>query len=67
MASSASTNEKNCTFLISTEKASAINQDDVCKDLEKSEVSSKIEGLKNAITGMLSGEAMPRVLMTVIR
>ncbi len=64
---SASTNDKNCTFLIGTEKSSGVNQDDVCKDLEKSDVNCKIEGLKNAITGMISGEAMPKVLMTVIR
>lgn len=64
---SASTNDKNCTFLIATDRSSGINQDDVCKDLEKSEVASKVEGLKNAITGMISGEAMPKVLMTVIR
>ena len=64
---SASTNDKNCTFLIATDRSSGINQEDVCKDLEKSEVASKVEGLKNTITGMISGEAMPKVLMTVIR
>ena len=64
---SASTNEKNCTFLIGTEKSTSVSQDDVCRDLEKQDVTSKIEGLKNAITGMISGEAMPKVLMTVIR
>ena len=35
--------------------------------IEDSNVDSKVMGLKGAITGMLSGEAMPRVLMTVIR
>ena len=68
MSTVASANDKNCTFLIGTERASSIgSQDDVCKLLEESNVDAKISGLKGAITGMLSGEAMPRVLMTVIR
>jgi vesicle coat complex subunit len=67
MSQLASSNDKNCTFLISTEKASSISQDEVCKMIEDSNVDSKIIGLKGAITGMLSGEAMPRVLMAVIR
>ena len=67
MSQAASSNDKNCTFLISTEKASSISQDEVCKMIEDSSVDSKVKGLKGAIAGMLSGEAMPRVLMTVIR
>lgn len=67
MASIASTNERNCTFLISNDRASGVHQDDVCKDLESTDVYVKINALKAAITGMLAGEAMPRVLMTVIR
>ena len=61
-----STNERNCTFLISSEKYAA-HQDDVCKQLESADVNVKIDALKAAIAGMLAGEAMPRVLMTVIR
>ncbi len=59
--------DKNCTFLISTEKSTQHQQDDVCKLIESSEVPKKIDGLKKAITGMLAGESMPRILMTVIR
>ncbi len=59
--------DKNCTFLISTEKSTGVQQDDICKMLESTEVSTKIEGLKKAITGMLAGESMPRILMSVIR
>ncbi len=59
--------DKNCTFLISTEKSTGVHQDDVCKLLESNEVAQKIEGLKKAIIGMLAGESMPRILMTVIR
>jgi len=63
----ASQSEKNCTFLVSTEKSASIQQDDICKDLENIEVGVKVRALKNAISGLLAGESMPRVLMTVIR
>ena len=63
----ASQSDKNCTFLISTEKSASIQQDDICKDLEDADVAIKIKALKNAISGLLAGETMPRVLMTVIR
>lgn len=59
--------DKNCTFLISTEKSTGVSQDDICKLLESPEVHNKIDGLKKAITCMLAGESFPRVLMTVIR
>jgi coatomer subunit beta len=59
--------DKNCTFLISTEKSTQATQDDVIKLLESTEIPNKIDGLKKAITSMLAGEAMPRALMTVIR
>ena len=62
-----SQSDKNCTYLISTEKSASVQQEDICKDLENVEVASKIKALKNAITGLLAGETMPRVLMTVIR
>lgn len=62
-----SQSEKNCTFLISTEKSASIQQDDICKDLENQDVAVKVRALKNAISGLLAGETMPRVLMTVIR
>ena len=62
-----SQSDKNCTFLISTEKSARIQQEDICKDLESVDIAVKIKALKNAITGLLAGETMPKVLMTVIR
>jgi hypothetical protein len=75
-----STIDKNCSYLISTEKSTTVQQEDICKDLESSEMSNKIKydtsvltispffrGLQNSIIGLLAGEPMPRVLMTVIR
>lgn len=59
--------DKNCTFLISNEKSGSVLQEDICKDLESTDVTLKIKALKNAIMALLSGEIMPRVLMTVIR
>jgi coatomer subunit beta len=59
--------DKNCTFLIASEKTSQVQQEDICKDLESNDIQIKIKGLKNAIFSLLSNENMPRVLMTVIR
>lgn len=59
--------DRNCTFLINTEKSASVQQEDICKDLEDPDVESKIRALKNAIIALLAGETMPRVLMTVIR
>ena len=59
--------DKNCTFLISTEKSTSVQQEDVVKMLESTDIAEKCDGLKKAIVGMLAGESMPRVLMTVIR
>lgn len=59
--------EKNCTYLISTEKSTSFQQEDICKDLESKTNSVKVKALKNAIIGLLAGEPMPLVLMTVIR
>jgi predicted membrane protein len=37
-----STADKNCTYLISTEKSTSVQQEDICKDLESAEVAHKI-------------------------
>jgi len=34
--------DKNCTFLIANDKAGTVSQEDICKDLEKNEVESKV-------------------------
>lgn len=67
MSGGGSQSDRNCTFLISTEKSATIQQEDICKELENADVQIKIKALKNAISGLLAGETMPRVLMTVIR
>jgi hypothetical protein len=38
----ASVIDKNCTFLISTEKAGSATQEDICKDLESADVTAKV-------------------------
>jgi coatomer subunit beta len=35
--------------------------------LESTDIAVKVKALKNAITGLLAGESMPKILMTVIR
>ena len=37
-----STADKNCTYLISTEKSTSVQQEDICKDLESPDVGPKI-------------------------
>jgi hypothetical protein len=34
--------DKNCTFLILNERSSSVSQEDICKDLESSDVQNKI-------------------------
>ena len=34
--------DKNCTFLISNDKSGSVTQEEICKDLESSEVESKV-------------------------
>lgn len=38
-----SASDRNCTYLISTEKSSSVLQEDICKDLENSNVETKIK------------------------
>ena len=42
MATSLSAIDKNCTFLISNDKSGSIQQEEICKDLESSDVNLKI-------------------------
>lgn len=58
--------EQNCTLLINPQGALATAAE-LQADLESPEVPRKIAGLKKAIFLLLSGEDMPRALMTVIR
>lgn len=58
----------NCTFLIAVpDKVSLPSQAELQAELESPDVSRKIGALKKAIMLLLSGEDMPRNLMTVIR
>ena len=59
--------DKNCTFLVATDRSSSLTQEDICKDIESGEIPLKIRGLKNAVLALMGGESMPRILMTVIR
>jgi len=63
----ATANDKNCTFLVCTEKSGVAQQEDICKDLESSDNTIKCRGIKSAIISLLAGETMPRILMTIIR
>ncbi|CAM9190952.1 unnamed protein product [Chrysoparadoxa australica] len=58
--------ESHCTILISGDRA-PIQQDEIMADLDQPQIEGKIRGMKNAITLLLQGEPMPRLLMSVIK
>ena len=61
-------NEGNCTLLIApADKVGLPSQAELVAELESTDVQRKTAGLKKAILMLLSGEDMPRMLMTVIR
>ena len=43
MTSASSAIDKNCTFLIANDKSGSVQQEEICKDLESSDVNSKIK------------------------
>lgn len=59
--------ESNCSILVATDKATTVQQDDIVRDLEQPSVPLKIKAIKNAIMLLLSGEPMPKLLMSVIK
>lgn len=63
----ATANDKNCTFLVCTEKSGVAQQEDICKHLESNDNAVKCKGIQEAIISLLAGETMPRILMTIIR
>lgn len=57
-----------CTLLVATpEKVALPTQAELSAELESSDMTRKVAALKKAILLLLSGEDMPRILMTVIR
>jgi coatomer subunit beta len=63
-----STIEGNCTLLIApADKVGLPSQAELVAELESTDVQRKVGGLKKAVLLLLSGEDMPRMLMTVIR
>jgi coatomer subunit beta len=57
-----------CTFLVATpDKVALPTQAELQSELESPDISRKVSALKKAILLLLSGEDMPRTLMTVIR
>ncbi|CAM9398670.1 unnamed protein product, partial [Scytosiphon promiscuus] len=59
--------EQHCTILFNSDRVQSVQQDDIVKDLEQPMISAKINGIKQAILLLLSGETMPRLLMSVIK
>jgi len=62
------TTESACTLLVATpDKVALPTQTELSAELESTDMSRKIAALKKVIMLVLSGEDMPRILMTVIR
>jgi len=61
--------ESHCTFTLASDVTAGglPSEEEIAKDLESSDDSVKRHALKAAIMAMLGGEAMPRILMQVIR
>ncbi|KAL3939846.1 MAG: hypothetical protein SGBAC_005504 [Bacillariaceae sp.] len=62
-------NETYCTFTLAGDVTAGglPSEDEIAKDLENTDDNVKKHALKAAIMAMLGGEAMPRILMQVIR
>lgn len=65
----ANANETYCTFTLASDVTAGglPSEDEIAKDLESNDTGVKKHALKAAIMAMLGGEAMPRILMQVIR
>eukprot|EP00752_Nemacystus_decipiens_P004504 g4112.t1 len=59
--------EQHCTILFNSDRVQSLQQDDIIKDLEQPTIAAKINGIKQAILLLLSGETLPRLLMSVIK
>eukprot|EP00568_Trieres_chinensis_P012082 CAMPEP_0183297430 /NCGR_PEP_ID=MMETSP0160_2-20130417/4732_1 /TAXON_ID=2839 ORGANISM="Odontella Sinensis, Strain Grunow 1884" /NCGR_SAMPLE_ID=MMETSP0160_2 /ASSEMBLY_ACC=CAM_ASM_000250 /LENGTH=976 /DNA_ID=CAMNT_0025459255 /DNA_START=33 /DNA_END=2963 /DNA_ORIENTATION=- len=62
-------NESYCTFTLASDVTAGglPSQEDIAKNLENSDPKTKRHALKAAIMAMLGGEAMPKIIMQVIR
>ena len=69
MSQAVNSNDDYCSFTLPSDlsQGGLPSEADICKDLESSSAAVKRGALKAAIMAMLGGEALPRVLMQVIR
>ncbi|KAL3777483.1 hypothetical protein ACHAWO_007353 [Cyclotella atomus] len=69
MSTATNANESYCTFTLASDTTAGglPSQEEIAKQLESNDPKIKRHALKAAIMAMLGGEAMPRILMQVIR
>eukprot|EP00559_Dactyliosolen_fragilissimus_P005082 CAMPEP_0184856026 /NCGR_PEP_ID=MMETSP0580-20130426/1184_1 /TAXON_ID=1118495 /ORGANISM="Dactyliosolen fragilissimus" /LENGTH=972 /DNA_ID=CAMNT_0027350789 /DNA_START=16 /DNA_END=2934 /DNA_ORIENTATION=+ len=69
MAAINNSNESYCTFTLASDVTAGglPSEQEICKDLENNDPQVKRHALKAAIMAMLGGEALPKILMQVIR
>jgi hypothetical protein len=51
--------ERFCTVLMSYDKSTPPNEDEIREELEAKEVDKKVSGLKTLVSLLLNGEVMP--------
>lgn len=69
MAAATNSNESYCTFTLASDVTAGglPSEEEIAKQLESNDPKIKRHALKAAIMAMLGGEALPRILMQVIR
>mmetsp|Transcript_6869 Transcript_6869/g.15685 ORF Transcript_6869/g.15685 Transcript_6869/m.15685 type:complete len:977 (-) Transcript_6869:124-3054(-) len=69
MSAATNSNESYCTFTLASDVTAGglPSEEEIAKQLESNDPKVKRHALKAAIMAMLGGEAMPRILMQVIR
>jgi coatomer subunit beta len=69
MSAATNSNESYCTFTLASDVTAGglPSEEEIAKQLESNDPKIKRHALKAAIMAMLGGEAMPRILMQVIR
>ncbi|KAL8517801.1 hypothetical protein ACS0TY_009209 [Phlomoides rotata] len=59
--------EKSCSLLVHFDKGTPALANEIKEALEGSDVSAKIDAMKNAIMLLLNGETLPQLFITIVR
>ncbi|KAL8515176.1 hypothetical protein ACS0TY_014039 [Phlomoides rotata] len=59
--------EKSCSLLVHFDKGTPTLANEIKEALEGSDVSAKIDAMKNSIMLLLNGETLPQMFITIVR